>query len=268
MRMRPVISHHSPHRSPDSRLSPYCAAPENAVRADDSLFLTLPDDFVTEARALGAQAQATASGFLEVIPQMTAPEQLHAIPYLPDQPLIRDLLAEIERRSAVRNVRLNVSAPYSLLAQISSPKLPAWLLRCPHDVHTALGSLTDALADYIGEAFDRGVKIVSLADPYAQRGLLGEKRYKDFAAKYQLRLLERLSQSPSHGVAHLCPFSFAPLEEYGLLALPDLTPAEPSYEKALLDVAQSAQSVVLIGRQCPYTRFTAHLYQLALARPS
>lgn len=260
--MRAVI-HHPLNKIP----SLYCATGENAVRTEDSLFLTLPDDFAAEARALGAQTRATASGFWEVIPQITAPEQLRDIPYLPDKPVIRDLLAEIERRSEAHNVLLNVSAPYSLLAQISSPKLPAWLLRRPDAVHAALGSLTGALADYIGKAFDRGVKVVSMADPHAQRELLGEKCYKEFAAQYQLRLLERLVQSPSHGVVHLCPFSFTPLEEYGLLALSDLTPAESSYEKVLLNVANSANSVVLIGHQCPHTRFIGHLYQLALTQP-
>lgn len=262
MSMRAVI-HHSPNKIPGL----YCATRENVVRTEDSLFLTLPDDFVTEARALGAQTRATASGFWEVIPQIRAPEQLRDIPYLPDKPVIRDLLAEIERRSEAHNVLLNVSAPYSLLAQISSPKLPAWLLRRPDAVHAALGSLTGALADYIGKAFDRGVKMVSMADPHAQRELLGEKCHMGFAAQYQLRLLERLVQSPCHGIVHLCPFSFTPLEKYGLLALSDLTPAESFYERILLDAANSADRVVLIGHQCPHTRFTRHLYQLALTQP-
>ena len=258
-----TVTHHLPNKIP----STYCAVPENAVQADGSLFLTLPDDFVTEARALGVQTQVTASGFGEVISQITAPEQLREIPYLPDKPLIRNLLAEIERRSVEENVLLNVTAPYSLLAQISSSKLPAWLLRYPDAVHAALGPLTDALADYIGEAFDRGVKVVSLEDPYAQRGLLGEICYKSFAVKYQVRMLERLVQSPSHGIIHLCPFSFVPLEEYGLLELAVLTPEETSYEKVLLNVAKSAKSVILIGHQCPHTRFTEHLYQLLLTQP-
>ncbi|SHH98613.1 Uroporphyrinogen decarboxylase (URO-D) [Sporobacter termitidis DSM 10068] len=257
--MQPV----SPH-APEHMAGPYCAALENAVSAEDSLFLTLPADFVTEARALGARAHVTASGFCDVTPPFTSPEQLRDIPPLPERPLIRELLAELERRSAARAILLNVSAPYSLLALLSSQKLPAWLLRQPEEVRAALGALTDGLAGYIAAALDRGVKVVSLADPQAQRGLLGEKRYRAFAAEFQLRLLERLAESPAHGVVHLCPYSFSPLEEYGLLELSELAPPDPSYERALLSTAENAETVIFIGHQCPHTKSAARLYQLHL----
>lgn len=244
--------------------SAYCAAAENCISQVESLFLTLPGDFVTEARALGAQTQITASGFFDVTPLVTTPEQLPRIPYLPDQPLIKELFMEIERLSATRYIFLNVIAPYSLLTLICSQKLPAWLLKQTDEVKIALGILTDALADYIMAAFERGVKIVSLQDSYAQHGLLGDKRYRTFAAEYQVRLLQRLSGSSSRGVVHLCPFSFVPLEEYGLLKLSYVELPNPYYEKALLDMANRSDHVVFIGHQCPHNRLAKYLYQLNL----
>lgn len=244
--------------------SPYCADPENQVRVEDSRFLILPPDLVTEARALGAKTARTASGFFDVSPLITGPEELGALPRLKDAPLIRELLTKIQEQAPARHILLNVSAPYSLLSQISSSKLPAWLLRRPQEVHAALSMLTDELGGYILEAFRRGVKIVSLSDPYAQKSLLGEPCHRAFAADYQLRLLRRLSESAAFGLVHLCPFSFVPLEEYGLLSASKRTPADTNYEAALLDAANTAENLIFIGRQCPHTRHASQLYQIII----
>ncbi|MDX9872106.1 MAG: uroporphyrinogen decarboxylase family protein [Clostridia bacterium] len=244
---------------------PYCAALENRTEPADGPFLTLPPDLVTEARALGARTKITASGLFDIVPIVTAPEELRGLPWLPDRPLMKKLLAEIAQQAGSMDILLNVNAPYSVLSQISSPQLPAWLLRHPDDVYTALSALTNGLSAYIHEALTHGVKVISLADPYAQKNLLGEKCHRAFAGEYQLQLLQSLAQSPARGIVHLCPFSFTALEEYGLLSASILTPADSDYAPALLSAANTAESIIFIGRQCLHTRRALHLYQMRLS---
>ncbi|MDR0886708.1 MAG: hypothetical protein LBN22_10230 [Clostridiales Family XIII bacterium] len=114
------------------------------------------------------------------------------------------------------------TAAYSRLAESYDKKWYARLIRDADAVTEELENLTDKIAaDIIAMlvqmSTDNMPVVVTLSDPYAQIQLLGEARFEQFVIASQLRLLERLSDSNVSGIVRLCPYSFSPLEDYGLL---------------------------------------------------
>jgi hypothetical protein len=245
----------------------FCLDHEESAGMSDGLFTILPERAFTLARAYGAKASETASGFIDTEPLITSPEELKSIPRLSEQPLVAAQLSDIGRLSKRENVWLNATAPYSLLAELSSRKMPAWLIRFPDDVHAALRAITQGIQEYIASAFASGALIVSISDHHAQRELLGEKRFRIFAAEYQRRLLANLSESGLRGVVHLCPYSFEPLCEYGLADVRVIAPEKSDYRQTLLEMSRKTSSLVILGHQCPHTRSSASVYQIEI-KPS
>jgi uroporphyrinogen-III decarboxylase len=224
-----------------------------------------PSDFVTEARALGAEVTRTASGFVEVRPLYTRPDELKNVANLGDRPLLLEVLENIRTAARDREVLLNVNAPYSVLSLITPPeRFYAWLARYPDEVHAALKTITAGLASYIKQAFAAGAKIVSLADPQAQPMLLGDVRYREYVADWQYRLLKLLTPSDGKGLLHLCPYGFFMLEKYGYVEVRAVDFPRRRYEDALFEAADG-DGIVFAGRQCPHTRLTEHLYILKIS---
>ena len=91
--------------------------------------------------------------------------------------------------------------------------------------------MTASVADYINLAVEAGVRIVSLADPYADGDLLGEQRYHDFAASYLFRLTEilRTAQAAKPVLLHICPRSFIPMLPLGYFREPGMAEAHQDY---------------------------------------
>jgi hypothetical protein len=249
--------------SASSKLSAFCARPENALKAEDSLFYYLPKDFVTEARALGAQIQRTASGFYDVTPLYDKAEALDSIPDLFYTPLIQGLIEEIKTHSTKDAVAVKLNAPFSILAQVSSQRLYAWLLRNPNSVHAALERLSAQVARITLSAFEAGAAMVSLAEPLASEDMMGAVRFRDFATEYQYRLLKAVAKSTAFGVTHLCPYGFARLEEGGLAAYTKKTFALERYERLLLGLSTQGR-MHIIGDQCPHTAYSDELFELTL----
>jgi uroporphyrinogen-III decarboxylase len=138
------------------------------------------------------------------------------------------------------------------------------MIKEPQAVHASLETLTRGVAAYIISALEAGCAAVSLSDPYAQKILLGERRFREFAAAYQLKLLRLLADSPARGVVHLCPYSFTHLEEYGFITAHSDHAAAAGYEAALLETARGSRGVTFIGRRCPHTKTADCVYRLEL----
>jgi uroporphyrinogen-III decarboxylase len=243
----------------------YCVKNDNTVDNERGLFQRMPYNFAYEAAALGAAVHATASGFLDVIPFIQSPEQLSRIPRLSESEQIKNNLARVRELSKKQPFMANTIAPYSLLAMISSAQFPAWLIRYPDETLSALWFCAAELGWYISELFIAGAKVVSLSDPYAQRELLGDFRFREFCAGSQMALLKQILQFNAKGALHLCPYCFTALEEYGLIGIRENKAAHETYEHALLTAADTAHETVLIGRQCPHSKKADFIYYLSIS---
>jgi len=243
-------------------LSRFCSDEAKSAKEVGGLFYTFQGGAALEARLLGADIKPTASGFGDVIPLVNSHEGLVNAPHRFIETQMKNLLDELKALAGENNLWLNMTAPYSLLCDICSPQLPIWLLRYPEEVGAALHSLTETLAGYGITAFDSGVKVISLSDMQALPAVLGEKHHRRFAAEYQVILLKNILAEGGPGIIHLCPFTFAPLETYGLSAYRASPVPGNDYQTALLECYGRGKRVV-IGQQCPHVKSSAYIFEMS-----
>ncbi|ADY56823.1 hypothetical protein Sgly_2540 [Syntrophobotulus glycolicus DSM 8271] len=243
-------------------LSRFCSDEAKNAKEVGGLFYTYQGAPALEARLLGADITPTVSGFGDVIPLINCHEELNRLPCHFLEEKLKNLLDSLNVLAEANNLWLNMMAPYSLLCDVCSPRLPLWLLRYPDEVEAALLSLTEALADYGAKAFDHGVKVISLCDMQALPAVLGEKHHRRFAAKYQVLLLKSLLAEGGRGVVHVCPFTFSPLETYSLAFYHGYPIPGKDYQAAVLERYERGRRVV-VGRQCPHIKVTETIYEMS-----
>jgi hypothetical protein len=251
----------------DIDFSAYCAG-HLSGRPPDSRITALPHDFVTEAEALGAVVHRTQSGFKTVQYLFEAPEALYSLPNLADSEPVRRVLEQIRAAPADKTVLLKVNGPYSILASLTDPaSLYRRLIKYSSAVHQALDRITCGLTDYLCMAVVHGASIISLADPYANLGVLGEKRYREFAAPYLLALLKNIvanfaskingSMEKPNTVIHLCPHNSVPLVRFGYMHIQNIAVNHDSYIGALISLTRPPgfrPDLIILGDQCVYAR--------------
>jgi uroporphyrinogen-III decarboxylase len=223
-----------------------------------------PNRFVTEALALGARTEKTANGFETPQYLFSGPEELSDLPPMDEQPPVIQLLEMIEKAPPETTILLKVNGPYSILASLVSPRLfYRWLTKNKSQVHTALERITTGLVSYILKAVSKGVKIISLADPYANPDVLGEKHYGEFAAAYLVKLLKHITNKAPGLVIHLCPHNSLILAQYGFIKSHVESAEGESYIKQLIALTRRKDSI-LLGHQCIYTGEPRELILLEL----
>jgi hypothetical protein len=242
---------------------------------DNPNISAFPDNFVTEALAQGAKLDRTPNGFVTVAPlfkdRRSAPRSIAELPALDEQEPALRVLAQIQDSSPDKIRLLKANGPYSILASLTDPPLLyRWLSKKPAEIHRGLEKITAGLDAYILKAFDRGVSILSLADPFANPGVLGESRCREFAGSYLIKLLKGIMEAGHKGrVIHLCPHNSIALEKFGLLkseTLPIETGPDDggaSYLDGLLK-AGNPDGTTLLGHQCIYTKNARELIRLVL----
>jgi hypothetical protein len=235
-----------------------CVREGAALPAAESRFCVFPGNFITEAKAFGAELVPTASGFFDVLPLVNRPEALGKLPGLSQTPMIKRLLSDIEAAARTSPVMLYLNGAYTVLTQLCTPRLFAWMIKEPDAVHRALAQLAGALAEVGIAALNRGARVLSAADPGASKELLGERRYRTFAAFYQFRLLKALHDGAAGGVVHTCPYNFMPLIDYGGVTAKRELFERRGYEAVLLELADT-EEMVITGGQCPHTAATDYI---------
>jgi uroporphyrinogen-III decarboxylase len=246
----------------------YCSG-HISGQGDNPHIAAFPEGFVTEAQALGAGIRRTANGFASAEYLFSDPGELETLPLIHEQPPIRQVLEQIGKAPGGKTRLLKANGPYSILASLVEPKLfYRWLAKNPSAIHAALARITRGSGEYIRQAFDKGVKILSLADPFANPAILGERRYREFAATYLLRLLGELLHEQRHEgrLIHLCPHNSLALERFGLLkseTIPLDGKAGASYTALLLSYDAGSRTT-LLGNQCIYAVGAKELIRLTL----
>jgi uroporphyrinogen-III decarboxylase len=237
-----------------------------------------PDNFVAEALALGAELDRTPNGFVTVAPlfkdrgsdQGSDPRSLADLPALDEQEPALRVLSQIQNSPPEKIRLLKANGPYSILASlVDPPLLYRWLSKNPAEMRRGLEKITAGLGAYILKAFDRGVSILSLADPFANPRVLGERRCREFAGSYLAELLRLVMGAGHRGrVIHLCPHNSIALEKSGLLRS-ETFPMETdpdggeSYLDGLLK-AGNPDGATLLGHQCIYTKNAREFIRLVL----
>jgi uroporphyrinogen-III decarboxylase len=247
-------------------LNAYCSGHITGLNTHPDI-IAFPDNFITEALALGAKTEKTANGFETPHYLFSDPDKLLNLPLMDEQPPIIHLLEMIEKtlpeiNSLGKTILLKANGPYSILASLVSPPLfYRWLAKNKVQVHAALERISTGLAAYILKAVSKGVKILSIADPYANPDILGEKHYREFAAFYLVKLLKEIISKAPGLIIHLCPHNSLILEKYGFLkSRAEYIEAE-SYIDLLITLTNNS---TLLGHQCIYAERPRELILLNL----
>ncbi|MDR2394854.1 MAG: hypothetical protein LBD93_11975 [Treponema sp.] len=235
------------HVDTDFDLNALCMGHITGNTAHNNI-IAFPDDFTTEAKALGAEYETTANGFAVIRPLFTEPDALYTIPSFGESAVIKNVVDKIGGASKEKKVLLKLNGPYSVLASLVKPELfYRWCAKHREAIHSALDSITASMEHYLNASIDSGAGIVSLADPYAKVSILGEKRYREFAATYLLKLLR--SVDGKKPVIHLCPHSSTPLVQFGYFEVKEIPTSGDSY----LDTLIHRKGPLLLGNRCIYS---------------
>ncbi|MDR2797131.1 MAG: hypothetical protein LBB80_02205 [Treponema sp.] len=253
------------NRIHQKELNAYCAG-HLANQGDDPGIAAYPEGFFTEALALGAACSQTPQGFITPQYRYTHPSELYDLPQITEAAPVRDVFEAIQKKDPGKTALLKVNGPYSVLASLVEPKLfYRWLGKEQAAVRQGLETISAGIKAYIQEAFALGVKILSLADPYANVGLLGESHYRVFAAAPLIRLVQGvLQESPQTGagrIIHLCPHNSLPLEQFGFLKSETVLRVYPTSYTLLL-INGTAKGIPLAGHRCIYSKAATELIAL------
>jgi uroporphyrinogen-III decarboxylase len=217
---------------------------------------------------VGAATETTANGFEVVRPLFTEPDMLYAVPAFEESALIQEVIRKI--RAAVcagssaglgggsrKKILVKLNGPYSVLASLVKPEhFYRWFATYRDALHAALASLTASLQHYLDQAIDAGAAYISLADPYAEVSVLGEKRFKEFAGGYLVKLVR--SAGDKEAVIHLCPHTSIPLAQFGFFEAVDIPVSGDSYLEALI----YQKGPLLLGNRCIYAGKTESITRL------
>ena len=243
----------------------HCSGHLSALEGNSRVAM-FPENFITEAAALGGRLRKTAGGIAVVEPVFETPAALRDLPPLEEQPAIKQVLERIAWAPAEQIPLLQANGPYSALAPLVPPALfYRWLAKNPDDILAALDRITAGLHAYSTAAFVKGARILSLADPFAGLAVLGEERYRAFAARPLAKLLKTLSAAVTPGcVIHLCPRSSLCLERCGHLKSQILLVAGKAKPYTDLLSCHETHDILLLGHQCIHTGETNRLAVLTL----
>jgi uroporphyrinogen-III decarboxylase len=253
-------------------LNAYCAGHLSGSVLDDRV-IAFPRSFFVEAEALGASVSLTCGGFetVEYIPE----EALSCLPKLAEAGPVHRVLEEIRKAPKDKNLLLKANGPYSILASLIEPKqLYRRLIKDRPGIHRALETITAGLTDYLHAAIACGVSIISLADPYANPQVLGEKRYREFAAPFLVTLMKNIASRIDGGtdkagtvILHLCPHNSVHLARLGYLNIRNIAVKRDSYIDALIRPSGFKPGLTILGDQCVYAQNTQRLAALTFADP-
>jgi uroporphyrinogen-III decarboxylase len=237
----------------------------NIPNKGDAIF-ALPENFATEAQALGAGIEITGNGFESPAFLYTDPVELNSLPRIEESKQIKSVLQQIKNASCP-NILLKLNGPFSILASVIEPKLfYRWLKKYPDEINGALERITGGLASYVAESISSGARIISMADPFLNPDLVGPELYKKYGAYYFVKLLRHISAESSSGIVHICPHTSIPLETYGYLKLGIVEPikfATQTYIEGLFK-SFTQKNVIFTGHQCIYTEQAKFIQTLEL----
>lgn len=178
-------------------------------------------------------------------------------------PSFCEAIGRISRTEGVP-VFVKVSAPFSAVMQLtSSDRMFSWLGRKPDWIHVALKRMGDATVSACTEAIRSGARVISLADPSAMPELLGEKRYRAFAADYAVRVIRSLLPQMDGAVIHLCPRLSFELEKMKYLTAERIELGDGLYAQQIVRQAERKE-MRLMGHHCIHDSHKGAVHSYAL----
>lgn len=234
------------HRDRDKML----AAAQLVKEAEKLPAVRLPLDLTTEARAFGGDVKWNG---VQLVPGKYICRTREDLKALYRRTLegqaIREILECIPRLRE-DPVILDVQGPFSILASLMDTSLLFRYLKPERErIEQILEKMVWFLVDYIMIAVDRGVKVISFADPAGVMELTGPAVYKAFSGRATRRLFTELTPFLDKAVVHLCGKVAVSMEKAGYLKPHPKRLAAGDYLENLLSLADDP-AVHFVGGGC------------------
>ena len=149
-------------------------------------------------------------------------------------------------------VAVNVEGPFTILGLLLDPvQLYKGIYLEPEPLKAALQVIEDNLVRYMQALADRGVKVISYADPTGARELLGGALFCEWSGKSSYRILKRMEPFLKETLLHICGVTSLSLEEEGFCKARAVKVEHVrTYGESLCAVQQQQPEVRLVGHHC------------------
>lgn len=154
-------------------------------------------------------------------------------------------------KSDGENVVLDITGPITIATSIMDSSLFFKAARKDKDkVNELLKLIEDSTVDYIIEAVNRGVDVISYADPAGTMDIVGPRFFKEFAGKTMYNILNRVVGKLDNSIMHLCIKVSSSLESSGFLEVEKIKGDGDSYFQMIKSVKSERKDINLIGHWC------------------
>jgi len=154
--------------------------------------------------------------------------------------------------SQTETVALNIEGPFTILSSLIDPKILYKAIRKKSDsVLRGLEIIEENIAAYALQGLERGVKILSYADPVGAIDIIGPQMYKEHSGRVTYNILNKLTVSPHNAAVHLCGKASGALEKAGFcLSSRQEYDDSITYFEALCRMIDDKQRTPIIGHSC------------------
>ncbi|MGN0394213.1 MAG: uroporphyrinogen decarboxylase family protein [Coprococcus sp.] len=219
-------------------------------KENESCFLKLPLNYNEELKALGGETYWNGQTYLSKGYQyQSIKDMYHIAEICYSQDMFKTVFQCLEKTDRNDKVMLCVEGPFSVLCSLIN------VMNVLRDrkkeklaIQLILTNITDILAEYIIQALKYNVKIVSLAEPVASLGMLGEKCYREFSGKYIIRLLQKIRPYLKDSCIHLCGKCSSDLKSTKMITYEKIK-CNGEYAKCVIDAARENPGCI-VGNGC------------------
>lgn len=232
-----------------------CLAREIKTQNNESV-CRLPFCLTIEAEAMGANIRLddmkNGPRVREYV--YTRIEELEDIPPINFQEgrikTVLDAVAHLNSRA--ETVALNIEGPFTILSSLIESKI---LYKAIHkknrSVFRVLERIDENITAYALQGLEKGVKILSYADPVGAVDIIGPHIYKEHSGRVTYNILKKLTDTPRNAVIHLCGKTSTAMEKHGFcLSVRQDHDDTVTYFDALLKMINDTQQTPVIGHSC------------------
>lgn len=154
--------------------------------------------------------------------------------------------------SKTETVALNIEGPFTILSSLIEPKILYKAIRKKDQrVIRVFERIEENITAYALQGIEKGVKILSYADPVGAVEIIGPQIFKKHSGRVTCNILKKLTDRPHKAIIHLCGKTSTALEKYGFCqsVRQDYDDAV-TYFDVLSQLINDTQQTPVIGHNC------------------
>lgn len=154
--------------------------------------------------------------------------------------------------SQAETVALNIEGPFTILSSLIEPKILYKAIRKKDQrLIRVFERIEENITAYALRGIEKGVKILSYADPVGAVDIIGPQIFKQHSGRVTCNILKKLTDRPHKVIIHLCGKTSTALEKHGFCqAVRQDYDDTVTYFDVLLQLINDTQQTPVIGHSC------------------